>query len=107
MRFFEALTISRRCLSGPMAFLLFSSLSLQAADWPQFLGPTRDGQYHGKDFSVAWPKEGPKQVWKKTVGLGWSAPVVSNDKLIIFHRQENKEVLECLNAASGKLLWTA
>lgn len=107
MRFSVALTIFRHWLSGPVAILLFSYFPLHAEDWPQFLGPTRDGHYHGNDLSVAWPKEGPKQVWKKSVGPGWSAPVVSNDKLVIFHRQGNKEVLECLNAVSGKGLWTA
>jgi outer membrane protein assembly factor BamB len=107
MRFSMALRTFRHCLSGPVAILVFSCLPLHAEDWPQFLGPTRDGQYHGKDLSVTWPKEGPKQVWKKTVGPGWSAPVVSKEKLVVFHRQDNKEVLECLNAVSGKALWTA
>jgi outer membrane protein assembly factor BamB len=107
MRFSVAFKTFRRWLAGPAAVLFIASLPLQAEDWPQFLGTTRNGEYHGKDISTTWSKEGPKQVWKKQTGPGWSAPVVSSDKLLVFYRADNKEVLECLNATSGKTLWTA
>ena len=43
----------------------------------------------------------------KEIGAGWSAPVVSAGKLIVFHRQGDKEDPECLDALSGKEVWTS
>ena len=37
---------------------------LQAADWPQFLGPARNGVYVGTNLADSWPKEGPPVVWR-------------------------------------------
>jgi outer membrane protein assembly factor BamB len=77
-----------------------------ASDWPQFLGPTRDGIYHGSDVAAVWPKEGPAVVWQKTVGQGFSGPVVASGKLILFHRLEDKEVVDCCDAQTGKPIWS-
>lgn len=74
-------------------------------DWPQFLGPTRDGVYAGNDLAATWPAGGPKTLWKKKVGAGWSGPVVAGGKLICFHRVADKETVECLDALSGKSIW--
>jgi len=74
---------------GPL-LQLFSSLVLIracASDWPQFLGPTRNGVYPGTDLAESWPKEGPPIVWRKKVGQGFSGPTVSGGSLILFHRK--------------------
>lgn len=77
-----------------------------ASDWPQFLGPTRKAVYPADDAIKQWPKEGPRKVWEKKVGPGFSGPVVSTNRLILFHRLENREVIECLDSNTGKQLWT-
>lgn len=76
-----------------------------ASDWPQFLGPTRNGVYGGPALAASLPKEGPKVVWQKKVGQGFSGPVVAGDKAILFHRLEDKETVDCLDAATGAALW--
>ena len=75
-------------------------------DWPQFLGPHRDGSYQGKALPI-WPDEGPKQLWQNTIGSGYAGPAVSGGKVILFHRIDQEEIVECLEAASGNLLWQA
>jgi outer membrane protein assembly factor BamB len=77
----------------------------RAEDWPQFLGPERNGVYSGNDLAAKWPSGGPPVVWKKDVGQGFSAPVVSQGKLILFHRLGDKEVVEELDAATGHPIW--
>src|SRR5207244_986620 len=77
-----------------------------ASDWPQFLGPSRNGACPGTDLAEAWPKDGPPIVWQKKVGQGFSGPVVASGKLVLFHREDDKERVECLEAKSGKLLWS-
>ena len=93
-------------------FLLILGLSStlanqgESSDWPQFLGPTRDGVYPGSDLAATWPKEGPAILWQKNVGEGFSAPVVAGHKLILFHRLEDKEIVTCLDANTGKEIWS-
>jgi len=76
-----------------------------AQDWPQFLGPTRNGKYAGTDITDVFPKTGPQVVWKKAIGQGFSGPVVADGKLILFHRVGDKESVECLDSATGKEIW--
>lgn len=76
-----------------------------ATGWPQFLGPTRDGVYSGNDLAESWPKEGPPVVWKRKVGEGFSGPTVAENKAVLFHRIANNEVIECMDAGSGSVLW--
>ncbi len=77
-----------------------------AGDWPQFLGPTRDGVYAATDLADAWPAEGPPVVWRKNVGAGFSGVSVANHLLVLFHRLGEKEVVECLDARTGTPRWS-
>jgi outer membrane protein assembly factor BamB len=77
-----------------------------ASDWPQFLGPTRNGVYGGQTLTASWPKDGPPVVWQRKVGQGFSGPAVASDKLVLFHRIDDKETVECLDAKTGKGLWS-
>lgn len=85
------------------AILLLSTL--QAQDWPQFLGPTRNGVAAEMKLAGAWPQDGPAVLWQRKVGEGFSGPVVAGDRLILFHREGAEEVVECLDAATGKHKW--
>ena len=92
-----------------MKFLLwllpFFSLSLAAADWPQFLGPDRNGISPETNLSGAWPAEGPPVRWQTNVGQGFSGPVVAEGKLILFHRLGGQETIDCLEAKTGRASW--
>jgi outer membrane protein assembly factor BamB len=76
-----------------------------AADWPQILGPARNGVYTGLPLSEAWGTAGPRVVWRKPIGQGLSGPVVAQNRVILFHRVANTEVVEAIDAASGKTQW--
>jgi outer membrane protein assembly factor BamB len=85
-------------------FVLLASSAL-AADWPQLLGPTRDGHSAEKDLLDAWPARGPLEVWRHDVGAGYAGPVVVGDRLIVYHRVGGDDVVECLSATTGKQQW--
>lgn len=72
---------------------------MAAQDWPQFLGPGRNLVYTGQGRTPAG------LAWKKPVGAGFSPPVVAQGKLIVFHRQGGKEVVEAWDASSGAKAW--
>ena len=78
---------------------------LRAADWPQLHGTARDGHSAETKLNWIWPKDGPKVLWKLDIGTGWAGPVVAGDRLIVFHRLENEEVVQCLDPATGKEKW--
>jgi outer membrane protein assembly factor BamB len=79
--------------------------SVALADWPQHLGPTRNGVYSGPPLSESWGPSGPRVVWRKSVGQGFAGPVVVGARVILFHRVGNQEVVEALDAATGASLW--
>jgi outer membrane protein assembly factor BamB len=78
--------------------------SVLGQDWPQWRGPNRDGKLSGFVVPQSWPKE-LTQKWKVPVGIGDSSPALVGNKLYVFGRQEANEVLSCIDAVSGKVLW--
>lgn len=75
-------------------------------DWPQILGPNRNGIYTGPDIVASFPRTGPPPLWKRDVGAGFAGPSVAGDRLILFHRVNNRETVEAMDANTGKTIWT-
>jgi outer membrane protein assembly factor BamB len=85
---------------------LLLTLALVAfSDWPQLLGPDRNGVYSGPEISISWTDNGPKRLWEKNVGQGFAGPAVVGGRVILFHRVDDREVVESLDAATGASQW--
>src|SRR4051794_7340108 len=84
--------------------LAFLATSARAGDWPQWLGPNRDG---ASSETVAPWKEPPQRLWGVRVGQGHSSPVVAAGKVYLHTKVEGKdeEELTAYDAASGRKLW--
>lgn len=97
-------------LAGILVFALFFSVfenpTIQAGDWPQILGPTRNGKAEGEKLPDSLPAK-PKIAWRAKVGSGYAGPVVVGKKVVVFHRVGKQELVEALDAASGQRLWKA
>lgn len=78
---------------------------LRAGDWPQILGPHRNGVAENEKLAASWPAAGPKLAWQKSVGRGLAGVAVAGGKTLLFHRVAEEEVAECLDAQTGKALW--
>lgn len=78
------------------------------ADWPQFLGPHRDGVADETEAAVtaSFPSSGPKVIWRAKLGTGFAGPAVADGKVIVFHRTGDQTQVQALDAASGKELWS-
>lgn len=87
------------------ASVLMAGARVAADDWPQFLGPARNGVYSGPPLASSWPAGGPRTVWRKQIGQGFAGPVVVGDRVILFHRVANQEVVEALDARTGNSQW--
>jgi outer membrane protein assembly factor BamB len=91
---------------GLAAFLIVLLIApALALDWPQFLGPTRNGVYVGAELNEKWGPAGPRVLWRKQIGQGLSGPVVAQKRLILFHRADDREVIESLDALTGAPQW--
>jgi outer membrane protein assembly factor BamB len=75
-----------------------------AQDWPQWRGPKRDGAVGSFQEPSAWP-ERLEQRWRVEVGLGYATPVLVGKRLYVFSRQGEEEVMQALDADTGKTLW--
>src|SRR5439155_1452750 len=88
-----------------VAVLLGLGSPSPAADWPQLFGPTRDGASAEKGLFETWGKKGPPLRWSVTAGEGFSSPVVVGNRVVLFHRVGDEEVIECFDADKGKSSW--
>lgn len=92
------------------ALLLFALLPMSTtlADWPQWRGPNRDGTLVGSTLPEKLPATLPLQ-WKQPLGGGFGGISVVGQRLYVMDRQKTPREVErvlCLDAATGKTLWT-
>jgi outer membrane protein assembly factor BamB len=76
----------------------------RSADWPQWRGPNRDGVAASFVEPKVWPAKLNRK-WKVEVGLGYASPLVVGNRVFMFSRQGENEVMLALDAESGKVLW--
>jgi outer membrane protein assembly factor BamB len=98
---------SKPMQTSPMILVLLASASLVrplcAADWPQWRGPARDGRA-ALEARAAFP-EALAQRWKVEVGEGHASPLVVGDRVYVFSREGEEEVVRSLELATGRQVW--
>jgi len=111
--------------SGLLMIALWTlpTAAARADDWPQWLGPKRDGVWREDGILDKFPAGGPKVRWRTPIAAGYSGPAVADGKVFItdrmlaagaknpkspFGRKDRvggTERVLCLDDASGKVLW--
>lgn len=81
-------------------------VAIGAESWSRFLGPNGDGTSSETGLLQSLPAQGPRLVWSKAVGTGYSAPSVWGDQLMLHHRVGNREIVQAFNAETGKESWS-
>ena len=97
-------TLTARSLCAGACWLTLCTIAL-AEDWPWFLGPRHDGISGETAIQLNWPDAGPNVLWKQPIGTGYSAPSVLGDRLVVHHRQDDKESVSCRSVSDGNVLW--
>ena len=84
-----------------IAVLFLAAGATCAGDWPQWLGPNRDGST--PEIVAPW-KDAPKAVWRAPVGEGHSSPVVAAGRVYLFDKapDKNAERLRDWDALTGE-----
>lgn len=86
------------------AALVLVTLAAGAEDWPQWRGPQRDGQAASALAATAWPRTLARE-WRVAAGAGHASPVVVGDRVFLFAREGEEEVVAAYEVATGKRLW--
>ncbi len=96
----------QRILAG-LACLASANLEsvVRADDWPRWRGPDLNGISPEKGWTTAWPKEGPKTLWKASVGIGFSSLAVANGRVWTLGNADETDTLFCFDAATGQVHW--
>lgn len=101
---------------------LAAGLSGMADDWPQWLGPQRDGVWRETGIVERFPAGGPPIRWRVPIGGGYAGPAVAGGRVFVLDRRRpagsrppadpfdrgsipGTERILCLNEADGRVLW--
>ncbi len=89
-----------------LAILLAGFVNVLAQDWPQYLGPKRNGTSDQKGILRSWPEKGPDILWTVNVGIGYGGPVIKDGKVYLLDRDDKVgDNLRCFDLTSGKEVW--
>ena len=100
---------SRLLLAGMVACGLYAWAPGSAfAQWPQWGGPDRNFVVDTMGLADKWPEGGPKKLWSRPIGTGYSGIAVDNGVLYTMYRTEGNDKFEytiAIDAKTGKTLW--
>ena len=82
-----------------------AAASSPAVPWTQWGGPHRNFQTEATGLKDTWPATGPRVMWKRSLGEGYSAPAVENGVLYTMYGKPREEVVVAANAETGSTLW--
>ena len=96
-----------RRFSAMTMFLFVLTLTASAAsyDWYRWRGPDLNGISRETGWTVNWPKEGPKVLWRANVGIGFSSITVANGRAYTSGNRSDKDTVYCFDAETGKEVW--
>ena len=76
-----------------------------AVPWTQWGGPHRNFQTEASGLKDTWPASGPRVVWKRPLGEGYSSTAVENGVLYTMYGRAKVEVVLAADVETGKTLW--
>ncbi|HMO65365.1 MAG TPA: hypothetical protein PKE47_09125, partial [Verrucomicrobiota bacterium] len=102
---FEPRWRARPEAAGPAAPAMPAIAAPVMQDFPQFLGPTRDGVITGLRLATNWSERPPAELWRQPVGEGWGGFAVAEGRAFTLEQHGPLEVLTARDALNGAPLW--
>lgn len=90
------------CIVSVVAFAAGEKEMGPTAQWG---GPKQDFKVRTRGLADAWPESGPKTLWERDLGVGYSGILADGGRLYTMYRKDNNEVVACLSAEDGKSIW--
>jgi outer membrane protein assembly factor BamB len=97
-------------LLSPLAFLfsMVVGACLEAHDWTQWRGPTRDGAAPGPAWPETLSEQNCAQIWRVPLGPSYSGPIVTSDRVFVTETKDKAtEIVRALSRRDGKQIWQA
>jgi outer membrane protein assembly factor BamB len=92
---------------GVLLLGCLAATKANAGDWPQILGPHRNGSAVDETIASAWPEGGLPVLWQREAGSGFAGVAVADGMAVLYHRVGDEQIVEGMNAATGEVLWKA
>ena len=73
--------------------------------WPQWGGPSRNFVVDARELASSWPADGPRRLWQRPIGEGYSAIVTDGRTLYTLFRDGTTDVAIALDARTGATIW--
>lgn len=89
-----------------LAVILFGGAEVLAADWPHFRGPSHNGIAPGVSLPARIPPNALNVAWKAVTATGFSSLAIADGRLYTMGNADDQDIVFCLNAGTGKELWT-
>ncbi len=93
------------CLWTGIAVTYAESSQSSEMEWHQWRGPNRDGVSHETGLLTNWPEGGPKEVWRTSLGDGYSSVSISGGRAYTMYAEGEDEVVVCFDAKTGEEKW--
>jgi outer membrane protein assembly factor BamB len=79
--------------------------SAPSSDWLLWGGPSHDFVSTASGLAATWPASGPRKLWSRPLGDGYSAIAVEGVTLYTAFRRGSQAVITALDARTGKTIW--
>ena len=87
-----------------LAVLAVLQTNPASAQWPQWGGPDRNFSVDVTGLAETWPDDGPKKLWTRPLGDGYSTIVADDGVLYTMYRNDPAEFTIALNAKTGETI---
>ncbi len=74
-------------------------------NWTQWGGPRHDFMAPARDLAASWGEHGPRRLWSRQLGDGYSTILVEDGRLYTMYRAGDQEAVVCMEAATGETIW--
>lgn len=88
-----------------MSFGFAATAPIYAHDWAQFLGPSRNGQSAETELISSFPADGPKILWKTSLGVSMSGMAIQGEQLFTLFQDDATQFAVCLKTSDGSEVW--
>jgi len=102
--------LSKASVVSAVAMLLIGATTVLGDDWPVYRGPNHNGFSNETNWKADWGPAGPKKLWTKSIGVGFSSITVADGRAYMTgnsgEKSGAKDTIFCVDANTGKEIWT-